>query len=60
MKIFSDDGSKIRFSFEVAYFDRCADSEPWIEGLSKCGVEPVQEAHGAANAVKGQHPRRVV
>lgn len=49
-----------RGSLDVADLDWGSNSEARIEGLNKCGLKPVQEAHGVADAVKCQHPRRVV
>lgn len=47
-------------SFEVADLDRGPHSEAWVEGLHEGGLEPVQQAHAAANAVEGEHAGAVV
>lgn len=46
---------------DVTDLDWGSNAEPWIDGLSECGLEPVQEGHAAGfYTVESQHACRVV
>lgn len=47
-------------SFDIADLDWSSNSKAWIDGLNKCGLEPVQEGHAVTYAVKCQHTCSVV
>jgi len=47
-------------SLQLTDLDRGADPEARVERLGEVGLEPMQQAHAAADAVEGQHPGGVV
>ena len=47
-------------SLQLTDLDRCADPEARVQRLAEAGLEPMQQAHAAADAVEGQDPRGVV
>lgn len=57
---FSNESSDDRCSLDIADLDWGSNSKAWIDRLNKCGLKPVQEGHGAANAIKCQHTCSVV